>query len=393
MEGKFYTDKLSGLIVAGVLALVVLFGAGSVIETLDAEEVMVIQNAFTGDLALHTTPGPKLQMFGTITKYPRRSIHEFEKQMRFNDGGHATMKGSIQYEMPLDTENLTNIHLKFGSPQAVAAQLVETVVVKSIYMTGPLMSSKESYAEKRNQLIHYVEDQVSRGVYQTSQKDVRVKDPITGVDKTATLVDIVLDENGTPKRQEAAVLQEFGIKSFNFSIAQLEYDNQVEAQIQSQQKITMEVQTAIADSKKAEQNAITVEQQGKAQAAKAKWDQEVIKAKFVTEAQQKLEVAILDAQAAAQNKRATILLGEGEAEKQRLIKQANNNLDQKLDAYKEVNFRYADAISKYTGNWVPTVVMAGAGGAGGQNGAAALIEMLSVKTAKDLALDMSIEKK
>ena len=34
-------------------------------------------------------------------------------------------------------------------------------------MTGPLMSSKESYAEKRNELLRLMEDQVQRGVYRT----------------------------------------------------------------------------------------------------------------------------------------------------------------------------------------------------------------------------------
>lgn len=43
------------------------------------------------------------------------------------------------------------------------------------------------------------------------------------------------------------------------------------------------------------------------------------------------------------------------------------------------------------GNWVPSTVI---GQSGGQHsGAQALIDMLTVKTAKDLSLDMSIAKK
>ena len=60
------------------------------------------------------------------------------------------------------------------------------------------------------------------------------------------------------------------------------YEETVEAQIRQQQSITMDVQTAIADAKKAEQRAITVEQQGRANAAEAKWAQEQIKATQVT---------------------------------------------------------------------------------------------------------------
>ena len=78
---------------------------------------------------------------------------------------------------------------------------MERVIDKAIYMSGPLMSSKESYAEKRNALITYVEDQITHGVYQTRQHDVKTTDPITGVEKTITAVEIVADDKGMPRRQ------------------------------------------------------------------------------------------------------------------------------------------------------------------------------------------------
>ncbi|MEK7130485.1 MAG: hypothetical protein AAB793_02415 [Patescibacteria group bacterium] len=168
-------------------------------------------------------------------------------------------------------------------------------------MTGPLMSSKESYAEKRNDLIRLVEDQVAHGVYRTVSREAKIKDSITGTDKTVTVVEIVM-KDGIPDRQEEAVLTQFGIKSFNFSLTALIYDETIENQIKEQQKISMDVQTAIADAKKAEQRAITVAKEGEANAAKAKWDQEVVKAKEVTAAEQRKEVAKLDKDAAEFNK-------------------------------------------------------------------------------------------
>src|SRR3989338_11194286 len=277
-------------------------------EHLDADRIMVVQKPFSGELTWYITPGTKWQGFGKITTYPRRSIYNFETQVRFNDGGHGTMKGSIQYEMPLSIENLTELHIKFGSPTAIQKQLIETVTNKSAYMTGPLMSSKESYAEKRNDLIRYVEDQVVHGVYRTTSKEAKIKDQITGTDKTVTIVEIVM-KNGVPERQEEPVLTVFGIRPFNFTITSLPYDETVEAQIKQQQVIAMDVQTAIADAKKAEQRTITVSEQGKANAAEAKWKQEGLKATEVTLAQQKLEVATLEAKAAEQVKNRDILLG------------------------------------------------------------------------------------
>ncbi len=372
-----------------VVALVGLFLVSEVLASVNQNEIMVIQGV-GGGLTFYTNGGIHCQCFGTVTKYPKRSEYKIETQVRFNDGGHGTLFGSIQYEMPLDTKNLTSIHTQFGSPDAVKKQLVETSSVKAVYMTGPLMSSKESYAEKRNYLINYVEDQILNGVYRTKQSEVKVLDPLTGKEKTALVTDIVMN-GGQPVRQEAAILGQYGIKPFNFTIEKLPYDEEVEKQIKQQQAITMQVQTAIAESRQAEQKAITVEQQGKADAAQAKWKQEVVKAQFVTEAQQQLEVATLNAKAAEQTKHKLILEGEGEAQKRQLIMSADGALDKKLAAYVETNKLYADAIKGYQGNWVPSVVMGGQGGAStAGSGAMTLMELLSIKAARDLGLDMGV---
>lgn len=78
-------------------------------------------------------------------------------------------------------------------------------------------------------------------------------------------------------RQEASPLDEFKLHAFNFAIQDVIYDQTVVNQIKQQQAAIMQVQTAIAQSKQAEQAAITAEKNGQAEAAKAKWDQEVIK--------------------------------------------------------------------------------------------------------------------
>jgi hypothetical protein len=148
----------------------------------------------------------------------------------------------------------------------------------------------------------------------------------------------------------------------------------------------MDVQTAVAEAKKAEQAAITAEKNGQAEAAKAKWEQEVIKAKEVTAAQQRLQVAQLDAQAAEQQKRRDILEGEGEATKRQLIMNADGALDKKLAAYVEVQKSYAGAIASYQGNWVPTVVTGS--GQGANNGALTLLDMIGAKAAMDLGVDL-----
>ena len=195
-------------------------------------------------------------------------------------------------ELPLDPKAIKALHSNFGSQEAIEHELVKTVLQKAVFMSGPLMSSKESYAEKRNELINYIEDQASHGVYKTIQRDDKTIDVFANAEKVITVVEIQKDPKGGFARVEKSPLQRYGVTLSNLSINGVDYDKAVEAQIKQQQQLVMQVQTAIANAKKSEQDALTSEQKGKADAAAAKWAQEVIKAKLVTEAQQRKEVAL-----------------------------------------------------------------------------------------------------
>lgn len=370
----------------GLICLFMLF------ENLDADRIMVVQSPVRGSLTWHVTPGIKWQGFGRVTKYYKLDTYEFQIPVRFNDGGHGTIQGSINYELPFDNKNLNSLHMKYGSQEAIQKQLIETVTNKCVYMTGPLMSSKESYAEKRTSLIRYIEDQINYGVFRTTQKEMKTTDAMTGQEKTVTVVEIVLAADGvTPLRQEEAILSSYGIKTSNFAVTSLPYDEKVEGQIKQQQEISMKVQTAMASAKEAEQNVITVAKQGEANAATAKWQQEVEKAKAVTLAEQQKEVAKLERDAAEFTKQKEILLGQGEAERKKLAMSADGALKQKLDAWLKAQEYWADAAAKYQGQWVPTTVIGGEGK--DYNGAQTFMDLMGMKAAKDLSLDMSIKGK
>jgi len=375
-------------IMAFILLVIVAIATTNMVVNVNADEIVCVQYPISGTLHFYTQPGMYPQNFGKVTVFKKRSIYEFENSVRFNDGGHGTMKGSVQYELPLTNASMSKIVQKFSTQEGLEANLIKTIVDKAIYMTGPLMSSKESYAEKRNYLISYVEDQIANGVYKTVSKETKTTDPMTGADKTVTVVAVVQGPNGMPLRQEESSMTEFSIRTFNFSINALPYDSAVEKQITQQQQLAMDVQTSIADAKKAEQRAITVAKNGEADAAEAKWKQEVIKAKAVTEAQQMLEVAKLEKLTAEQNKMANILDGQGEAEKRRLIINADGALEQKLEAMVKIQQAWAEAFGNYSGNVVPQWI----GSAGGKvsNGATDFMSLMTMQAANQLGLKLSI---
>lgn len=367
-------------------------------EDLDAGHVMVIQAPWSGELTVVTTPGVSYQGFGTVTKYPLRATYSFAadekdndakcKHIQFNDGGLATLCGSTQWEMPLGREDVIAIHKKFGSEAGVQASAVSRMLDGALFLSGPLMTSIESMAERKAELVQDINDQAENGVYVTKVVQREITD-LAGAKREVAASEIVRDASGLPKRQQGSILSEFKIKLLPMTISKINYNDVVQKQIAARQAATTQVQIAQADAQRAVQEKLTTEAQGAANAAKAKWEQETIKAKFVTEAQQRLDVATLDAQAAEQYKRKQILEGEGDAKKQELILAANGALDQKLEAYKEVNAAYATAIQNaQPGAWSPVVSMSG--GASGVANASQLIDLLTAKTAKDIGIDMAV---
>lgn len=417
--------KIGIVVVSIILLLAIVPITYGLIEELGANDVMVVQSPLTGNLTWHTTPGPKWQGFGKVTKYKVRDQFWFQVneedhresgtpiEVRFNDGGHGKVHGSLAWEIPLDEKALTEIHRRYGSHLALENQLVKPVVEKSVYMTGPLMSSTESYASRRNDLITYIEDQILRGVYKTTVSEEKIKDAITGVDKAVKVVRVSL-KNGVAEREQSSPFTDFSIKAYNLSIKKLEYDASVESQIQKQQTSASAVQQAIADSRTAEQKALTAKQEALAEAAKlegaanAKKAEEIAiaekklqvavltaltaKTNAVLEAQQKLEVAQLATREAEQFKQAEILKGEGEAGRRRAVLAADGALEKKLEAYVSINTAYANALKDYKGAIVPGIIMGGSdkSNGGGVDNFTDMMRILSAKAARDLSLDLNI---
>lgn len=378
--------KIFWIAISVIAVVFVLFSAGSLVENVDAHEIMVVQALGSGKLTWYTSPGVKWQGFGKVTTYPKQFKFEGESNVTFNDGGTALIKDSIQVEMPLDSAHLTELHTRFGSAEAIEASLVAKVVNKAVTLTAPTMSSRESYAEKKSYLINYVEDQIKNGIYRTAQHEATVKDTLTGQEKTAIVVEIVKVENGTPARQENAVLIDLGLTPSNFSLDSITYDDNVKKQIAEQQAITMAVQTSMAEARQAEQRKFTVEQQGQAEAAKAKWDQEVVKAKYVTEAQQKLEVARLNNETAEQDRQALLKRADGEATYRKKLMEADNALERRLNAQVEIAKANAEALSKMQVPIVPSTVFGDTGGKD-NNSAATLLNLLTIQAAKSVGLE------
>jgi regulator of protease activity HflC (stomatin/prohibitin superfamily) len=406
MESNINVKGIIIGVATAVIGLIILFTLGDLFEKVDAGEHVVIQSlGVTGNSTLnwYSDPGYKLQAFGKPTHYQRSFQYWFSASpdqgsnqdqsipIVFNDGGKGWISGSVRVDLPVDPSTLTEMHVRYGGLISVEQQLIRTVIEKAVYMSGPMMSSKESYAERKNELISLIEDQAANGVYKTEVVNQEVIDPVSGEKKKAAVVKVLKDSNGQPIRHEQSPLIQFKIRLYNLSINSIKYSDTIQEQINSQQKAIMDVQTAKANAQKAQQQAITVAAEGEATAAKAKWEQEAKNATSVSEAEGKMKRAEADKKAAEYEKAAMILRGEGEAEARKLVMSADGALDKKLATYERVMAHFAEALKDSKQPIVPNMIV-GHGGTG-TSSANDFLQLIAVKAAKDLSLDLSAQKK
>ena len=390
---KFSKKSISAIIFA-VVAVIFLFQLPRIGEDVRNEEIVVNQYPFTGKMAYWTTPGFKGQWFGKTTTYYKTqqlwfgSSNDEGKQegspipVIFNDASDGMIYGSLRVKLPTDVEHLSRIQTDYNGMDRLMNDLVKQTVVKVIYASGPLMSAFESYAEKKNDLIAYITDQLNNGVYKTAVKVEETIDPVTGEKKTTKVATLIVDTDspGGYKRSEKSPFAYYGIEIGQVAVSKIGYSDKVLQQIAQQQESNMQIQTAKAQSAAAQQNAIKAEEEGKAAAAKAKWEQEKIKAVEVTKAEQEYEVARLAALKAKEDAKRIEAEGRAKAEANKALVLAGLTPLERATVEKETKIGIAEALSKT--KW-PTIVM---NGGNGQNSA---MDVIALKQMTDLVDKMS----
>ena len=425
--------------VIGTILLAVILVCGYLVVTnmwinVPAGYICVVQSPISGDLTVHTDPGLKGQYFGKVTLYPRSGVFEFNQpvdpndptqvkfydpkrddslKITFNDGGEAWISGSIRYDYPLDSEQITILHKMFSSHENVKRGLIEKTVERSIYMSGPLMSSIDSFMSRRADLPKLIEDQAMNGLYNVRTRDVIIEDEFTKERKNIKQAEPIEDKSAPRglSRQEASVLSKYGLNLSNFTTNNISYSPKVQQRVDALFAAQSDIQVATLNAKKAEQDKKTAEQKGQADATTAEWKAKTIAAEqiaaaekdatmmkinaerdksvAVTKANQQREVAEQEKVTAGLYKDAQLLRADADATYKKKVMEADGALAQKLEVYKYSVDRFAEAMKDYRGAWVPQIATGVSGQ--GNNAAMNMMEFLSIKAAKDLSLDMSIK--
>ena len=387
--------KITAIII-GVFTILCLFMIPRVAEDVKNEQIVVNQYPFTGRMAYWTQPGLEWQWFGRTTKYYKTQqfwfggkdvegeSHGTPIKVIFNDASVGYIYGSLRVILPTDEEHLRMIQTAYNGMDRLMNDLVAQNVVKVIYSSGPLMSAFESYAEKKNDMVFYITDQLTNGVYKTTVREEESVDTFTGEVKMVKVASLVSNENAPNGyvRSEKSPFSSYGVIIDQVSITEITYDEKVNQQIQTQQQANMSIQTKKAEALAAQQDAIKAEAEGKAAAAKAKWEQEKIKATEVTKAEQEREVSKLAAEKAEFDKKRIIAEGEAEAAANRAKVAAGLTPQERAEWEFKTKKAVAEAIAQVQ---LPKIMMTGSGNGGGSSAA----EMMELKFATDLLKTLS----
>lgn len=318
-------------------------------------------------------------------------------RIQFLDQVDAATSATARFRLPTDQDTFLSLAHEYRSPENFLRTALIPAFKETLHATGSLMTAEEYYAGGRTEFNNEFERQMADGIYIVKRMQKRVSDETINQDasanasksdqdsfgsqeKVVSVVEKQYDDNGTLKRKKQKFV-DFGVQVVEARITDTRPNQSFVKRMQLKQKASAD--RAIAK----EQRIQEVEQR---LLAIAKGDREVAerqaKAKVeqiqkTTEAETEKQLALTSAsklkeQAAIEKETAQLqlekaridaqrikTLADAEAYQKKAVMQADNALDQKLQAEIAIQKVWAEAYAK---RQVPaTVFNSGGNGKGG----------------------------
>lgn len=318
------------------------------------------------------------------------------------------ISGYLMYELPSDCSVLLRLRDKHHTDDEIKHNLVRNAVMSGIAKTAPMFTAEAAKVTNLAEFQALAYDQITKGEYMTETHTERElvseeeRDTTGKVIKKAEYAEYKVtslkkDSLGNRIIMNESALHEFEIKVTQFQIRGVKLDSVSQNQLDVVKQRETKRVAKITEAETAKQDAITNEANGKANAAKAKWEAETEKARVIVKmeqskdsaiiiAEREAEVAKRNAQKAKYQADSTREAGRAEAEANRLKVLAGLTPQEKAIIQKEIAIGIAEKLAESKGMWTP-YIMNGAetkNGPGDKFGMALEIDMISkIKTLTD----------
>jgi hypothetical protein len=313
------------------------------------------------------------------------------RDVRFNDATVAVMSGITQFILPVDQRSMLEIHNAHRTPEALVQRRLAPYTAECLKSSAQLMSSEMHYSGGRAQLTQDYMDQLKNGSYLLNIQETYDFDSTENVKKRIYSVKIQTDANGARKRKFSSI-KEYAVVIGDAQIIDVDYEQKVDEMLAKKIQAATEASVSKQRLMTAQQQQLTAEAEGKKKLVEIEYTQKQEQTKQVVAAQTLVEVAKQDLlkqdialQASSKEAAKIKTLADAEAYAKQRVMQADGALDKKLDAWTRSQEYMWDAFAKYQGQLVPSVVT---GGNGAGTNALNFMELMGIKAAKDLALDM-----
>lgn len=314
-------------------------------------------------------------------------------KVRFARGQEAKQTGVVQYILPNVESKMLEIHNFHKTPEHLVLNRLAPYTKECLQNSTQLMTVEAHYSGGRAQLGQDLLDQLQNGAFLLDVKEVSKKDTLSNEIKTTYVSSPKYDSKNNILRKHSSI-KEYEISVPDAQLTDIEYSEAVLSMINqnieavtkasvSKQNLTTAQQEALTAKAKGERDLVTIEYEKK----KDQTAQVVAAQTLVEVAKQDLIKQEIARQASVKEAAKIKTLADANAyEKSKMI-QADGALTQKLTAWTTAQEYWAKAFGEYQGAIVPQMQMGG-NGTGNENSAVRFMEIMGMKAARDLNLEL-----
>lgn len=451
-KSKLYEIKFGSKIYVTTVLLLVAVIIKGLFFIADAKNVYVVQFPWGGKTT-YTTNGVHFSGWGIIRSYPKTialrtqnfNSANFKNSskdsntaagvispllIRFSDAAQADLYFMTRFQLPIEEKALLNIDQQFGSKEALINNLFKPSVKSAGINSARLMSIQEYITKRGSDFDAYFFDQLANGLFKTTVEEKRIFGEATSPAKVVStkgedvlskesiknnsemrIIEVVkpMEKNGQYIRQGTNDLTRYSIDVVTAKVTYVDPSDKVKSLISKQRDA--EANAALAENRV--RTAVLESKAVKAEGAKKVEETRAIMLSTQTErliaAETTKEESIIENQRLLENKRleketAAVDLekakleaaaikerANAEAYKKAQILKADNALKEKLEAWKYAQRVWADAYARRA---VPSTVLgtSGKGESYGGLSASDFMNILTVKAAKELSVDLNVKK-
>jgi regulator of protease activity HflC (stomatin/prohibitin superfamily) len=427
--------------VGAVIAAMVLFtsvlvyneaGFQTHIRTIFGEEKVVTEVGYATKWFGRATPWKQAQtvQFVTEPNQDNRGGDEFSSTVSgykivFLGNVDGDVEASTRFRLPTGDQFL-KIAREYRTPDNFVQTALVPAIKETLQSTASLMSADDYFAGARSEFGSEFENQLSQGQYLTKRKEIERKNvrgrnqdagAVSGTSlpgdveeeskRSEFVTEKLLDSSGNPLRKQQQFVN-MGVVVVEARITNIDPNPLYKQRMVKVQTALAELAVARQDRLKEEEQKLLVTARGEKEVEQKRQETLRDQIEQTTNAQTAKQLAIINAerekesaeiakltseellQKAKIDAQATKTLADAEAYAKEAIITADGALDKKLAALVDINKVWADAASKAP---VPSVMMGGgADGTSRQTEIGQLMQVMAVKAARDLSVDMSVKK-